>query len=170
MAQERTLHRSVAIRMKLPRAHSTVLREQDACEPLLFMSGHLRNDVVTVNDLLNIAFHVYKMTGVDETLSELKFLSKSARKALANDQWRLLDHTCNSASPHMFQIVYVITCESHFLLIWEFHKQLVAPVLHGSASGSCRTSQGFASLSHLLDCARRTERGVLSHFAKVAFR
>ena len=67
MVQERTFHRSVAIRMKLPRARSTVLREQDACESLLFMSEHLRSDVVTVNDLSNISFQVYKETGVDET-------------------------------------------------------------------------------------------------------
>ena len=44
----------------LLRARSIVFREQNAFEPFLFMSVHLRQEVVTLNEQSNIPFHVRK--------------------------------------------------------------------------------------------------------------
>ena len=52
--------------MKLPHAFFIVLREQDAFEPFLFMSGHLRHEVVTVNEQSNISFPLHQQCRVAE--------------------------------------------------------------------------------------------------------
>ena len=79
--QESSLHRSAAVCMELPRAHSIVLQEPDTFKPFPFESGHLHREVVAVNEHANISLHMHEQRVIHD-------LSRSARSALANEHWR----------------------------------------------------------------------------------
>ena len=136
-------HRNVAIRMELSRALSIVFREQDACEPFLFMTGHRHHEVVTVNEQSNISFHVHKQRGIAEILDETMFFQDLYVTTLAKEHWRPL---------------YSRSCPFSHAFIWEVRKH--------SSHGYSMESQGFVCLSPLFDCERRTESGVPPHLQK----